>query len=70
MQRITLKAARVNVGLTQESLAKMMGVHRQTISTWEDNPSIMQIKDAKKLCDILGITIDQLIFLNNNSTKC
>ena len=69
MGKITVKAARVNAGLTQEELANKMGVHRSTISSWETNPSTMQIKDAELLCKILNISISK-IFFGCNSTNC
>ena len=69
MGKITVKAARVNAGLTQEELANKMGVHRSTISSWETNPSTMQIKDAELLCKILNIPISN-IFFGCDSTKC
>lgn len=69
MGKITVKAARVNAGLTQEELANKMGVHRSTISSWETNPSTMQIKDAELLCKILNIPISN-IFFGYDSTKC
>ena len=69
MGKITVKAARVNAGLTQEELANKMGVHRSTISSWETNPSTMQIKDAELLCKILNIPISK-IFFGCNSTNC
>lgn len=68
MSKITVKAARVNAGLTQEELANKMGVHRSTISSWEANPSTMQIKDAELLCKILNIPISN-IFFGYDSTK-
>lgn len=69
MSKITVKAARVNAGLTQEELANKMGVHRSTISSWETNPSTMQIKDAELLCKILNIPISN-IFFGYYSTNC
>ena len=69
MSKITVKAARVNAGLTQEELANKMGVHRSTISSWETNPSTMQIKDAELLCKILNIPISN-IFFGYDSTNC
>ena len=69
MGKITVKAARVNAGLTQEELANKMGVHRSTISSWETNPSTMQIKDAELLCKILNIPISK-IFFGYDSTNC
>ena len=69
MGKITVKAARVNAGLTQEELANKMGVHRSTISSWETNPSTMQSKEAELLCKILNISISK-IFFGCNSTNC
>lgn len=66
--RISLKAARVNAGITQDELAKLVGVTRQTIMAWEDNPASMKIKDAEKVCETLGVPFDQ-IFFGKKSTK-
>ena len=67
--RISLKAARVNAGLTQDELAKLVGVTRQTVMAWEDNPAAMKIKDAEKVCKTLDVPFDQ-IFFGSNSTEC
>jgi len=69
MDRLSIKAARVNANLTQEALAEKMGVHRQTIAAWETNPAAIKIKEAERLCSILGVSFSQ-IFFKNNSTKC
>lgn len=69
MHELSIKAARVNAGLTQEELAKKMGVHRLTIAAWEANPASMKIKEAEQLCSILGVSFDQ-IFFKTYSTKC
>ena len=69
MNKITLKAARVNAGLTQEELAKKMGVHRLTIASWEANPASMKIKEAESICSVLGVSFSQ-IFFDNSSTNC
>ena len=69
MNKISIKAARVNAGLTQEELAKKMGVHRHTIASWEENPASMKIKEAESMCSILGVSFSQ-IFFDRESTKC
>lgn len=69
MNKISIKAARVNAGLTQEELAKKMGVHRLTIASWEANPASMKIKEAESMCSILGVSFNQ-IFFDRSSTKC
>lgn len=42
MARIPLKAARVANGWTQAELAKKLGVSRETVLAWEQNPEKMQ----------------------------
>lgn len=65
MEKITLKAARVNAGLSQEELADKLGVHRQTIANFEREPEKISIKIAVELCDILGIGINEIFFSSN-----
>lgn len=62
--KLTLKAARVNVGLTQKELAKLMNKSETTIINWEKRGiEDIKIKDFKKLCEVLKVDINQLIFL-------
>lgn len=61
-EKITLKAARVNTGLTQEEVAKIMGVRRETISAWEDNNKIIKLGSLKRLCDLYKKSIDDIFF--------
>ena len=42
MARIPLKAARVANGWTQTELAKRLGVSRETVVKWEQDPEKMQ----------------------------
>ena len=51
--------------LSQEALAQMVGVTRQTISNWELNETGPDLKQASKLADIFGISIDELIGKKN-----
>ncbi len=51
--------------LSQEALAQMVGVTRQTISNWELNETGPDLKQAIKLADIFGISIDELIGKKN-----
>ena len=62
---ITLKAARVNKGLTQDEAGKLLGVSQYTISNWESGktypyPYAMQILIIQ---DVYEIKYDDLIFL-------
>ena len=48
-------------GLTQEGLANLMGVSAQAVSKWETDQSCPDISALPKLCQILGITADELL---------
>ncbi len=58
-QKITaLRKAR---GMTQEELSEAIGVTRQTISKWELDASTPDLDYLCKLCDLFGVTADDLI---------
>lgn len=65
MKQITLKSARINANLTQKQLGKIVGVHENTISKWENDPSEMSIKNAEKVCEALDIGISDIFFGSN-----
>ena len=55
MIQISLEAARVNAGLTQDDAAKHLKVSKQTIINWEkgrSEPSITQARDIESLYQI------------------
>lgn len=60
MSKITLKAARVNAGLTQKEAAKKLGISNQTLSRYEKDASDLKMSMIWKLCDLYGITSDAL----------
>ena len=47
--------------LSQEDLAKEVGVTRQTISKWELNETSPDLKQAAKLAELFGVSINDLI---------
>lgn len=48
-------------GLSQEGLAEMLSVTRQTISKWELSQSTPDLDYIAKLSDVFGVTTDYLI---------
>ena len=52
---------RTNIGMSQEKLAEKIGVSRQTISKWETNQSTPDFDKILPLCEVLGITTEELI---------
>lgn len=58
--KITLKAARVNVGLTQEQVAEKIGVSKHTIINWEKARSYPKKYAIEALCSIYQIDVEDL----------
>ena len=51
-RKITLKAARINAGLSQSEAAEKMGVNVMTVSNWETGKTIPDVGDFKRLCEL------------------
>lgn len=63
MVEVTLKAARVNKGLTQEEAAKLIGVSADVISNWERQVSFPDVLQLKIIERVYGVDYQHLIFL-------
>lgn len=48
-------------GMSQEQLAESLGVSRQSVSKWEMDQALPQIDKVLPLCDLFGISADQLL---------
>ena len=57
----SLFRARKNKGLSQEAAAEKLGVSRQTISKWETDETLPDIRQAKGLAVLYGQSLDELI---------
>lgn len=60
---ISIKAARVNRGLTQIEAAKRLGINKSTLQKWESGKNFPNAKKIALMCDIYNVKIDDLIFL-------
>ena len=56
-----IKAARVEKKFTQEQVAEVLGVSRQTISNWENGKSYPDIISVIKMSDCYGVSLDYLL---------
>ena len=61
MAKITLAAARVNKGWTQQELADKMGVSRQSIIDWENAKREMRPVYIHAFCAIVGMSEDDIL---------
>lgn len=53
--------ARKRSGLSQEDVAEKLGVSRQTISKWELDETLPDIRQSKYLSNLYHVTMDELI---------
>ena len=53
--------ARKKRGLSQEAAAEKLGVSRQTISKWETDETLPDIRQSKRLALLYGVSLDELI---------
>ena len=53
--------ARRKSGLSQEEVAEKLGVSRQTISKWELDETLPDIRQSKKLSVLYHVTLDELV---------
>lgn len=62
--RITMKAARVNVGLSQKQAAKALGVGESTVANWERGKSAPRADKMADICTLYKCAPENLIFLS------
>lgn len=65
--QITLKAARVNAGLTQDEVSKRLRKSKQTIVNWETGKTTIDFANLVALCRLYKVSEDN-IFLPKEST--
>jgi transcriptional regulator with XRE-family HTH domain len=62
-----IKALRLQKGMTQEELAVKLSMSSQAISKWENNVTMPDIQMLPNLSVILGVTIDELFALTDDT---
>ena len=62
MKNLKLKAARASLDMSQDDLAKKVGVSRQTISAVEKGDYNPTINLCLSICKALGKTLDELFW--------
>lgn len=64
-----IKEIRCNKGIQQKALAIELGVSQATISSWERNEKQPSNKNAIKLADYFGISVDYLLGRKESSVE-
>lgn len=65
MKNLRLKSARAALDISQQQLAEMVGVSRQTISAIEKGDYNPTINLCISICKVLGKTLDELFWEEN-----
>jgi DNA-binding XRE family transcriptional regulator len=64
--KISLAAARVNAGLTQNDVAQALKVGKQTVVSWEKGKSEPKMSQSRQLSELYKMPLDY-IFLPEKS---
>ncbi len=65
-----IAALRISADISQEQLAEKILVSRQSVSKWEMDQALPQIDKVLQLCELFGISTDELLCEKNSlSTK-
>lgn len=67
MAKMTLKAARVNAGFSQKDASGRLNISNKTLCKWEKGASFPKADKIEAICDLYGVSYDDIIFLPGNS---
>lgn len=62
MEKLTLKAARINAGLTQAEAAEKIGVSVTTLVSYEKGRAFPDVRTVKRIEDAYGVEYKDLHF--------
>lgn len=59
--KLTLKAARVNAGLTQTEFAEALGVSKMTVFEWENGKRRVRPVYMPMIAQVTGVSVNDII---------
>lgn len=65
--QITLAAARVNAGLTQDDVAKKLHVSKNTIVSWEKGDTEPEISQAREMSALFDFPLENIFFAKQSN---
>lgn len=66
---ISLKAARVNAKYKQKEVAKLININPSTLSSWENDHSVPDAIQLRKLCELYNVTMDDIFLTKKINFK-
>lgn len=67
--KISIRAARVNAGYSQKEAADRLGVSNKTLGNWENGITFPPADKIAAICELYGVSYDNLNFLPSDSLK-
>ncbi len=64
LEQITLRSARINKNLRQTDVAKILGVNKKTVGSWESGKTKPGIKYIDPICELYGVNYNQIKWNN------
>lgn len=62
MSKYTLRAARVNCGLTRQEAAEVLNVSSRTLYSWENGLTMPKVIHIDRICELYGVSYDDIYF--------
>lgn len=66
---MSFSAAREKAGMTQNEVAKALGVNQSAVSFWESGRNQPRGKQMVKLAKLYGVTVDELLREDEQNAK-
>lgn len=58
--RVSLKALRVNAGLTQAEMGTSLNVNKKTVAAWESGRTKPKTDKVDAICNLFGVSYDDI----------
>lgn len=65
--QVTIKACRVNTGMSQREFADAIGVHLNTVNNWETGKREPTLSQLRKISEISTIPMGSIVVSSNPS---
>lgn len=69
MNKLTLRAIRVNLGLSLDEASTLIGVSKDTLSNYERGETYPDVPIIKRIEDVYNISYDKINFLVENTDE-
>lgn len=60
MERMSMKAARIDRGMTQEEFASALNVTKKTVGSWENGKTKPRLDKIEAICNVLERPYDSI----------